>query len=84
MRPVFATSGLRDNGMGRRVGAEQSHLKLNILEGSNPKTYNGIAFGLGEKYKFLNKIFKIAFTIDQNHWNGTTSIQLKIKDIKEE
>jgi single-stranded-DNA-specific exonuclease len=84
MHPVFTASGLRDNGMGRRVGADQSHLKLNILEGANAKTYNGIAFGLGDKYKILNKPFKIAFTIDENHWNGTTSIQLKIKDIKQD
>ncbi|HIP48563.1 MAG TPA: single-stranded-DNA-specific exonuclease RecJ [Lutibacter sp.] len=84
MHPVFSASGLRDNGMGKRVGADKSHLKLSILEGSNPKTYNGIAFGLGELFSVIQKPFKTIFTIDENHWNGTTSIQLKIKDIKQE
>jgi len=84
MHPVFSASGLRDNGMGKRVGADKSHLKLNILEGSNPKTYNGIAFGLGDLLPIIQKPFKTIFTIDENHWNGTTSIQLKIKDIKKE
>jgi len=84
MHPVFSASGLRDNGMGKQVGADKSHLKLSIIEGSNPKTYNGIAFGLGEMLLLIKKPFKTIFTIDENHWNGTTSIQLKIKDIKSE
>jgi len=84
MHPVFMASGLRDNGTGRRVGADQSHLKVSIIEGANPKTYKGIGFGLGYLYKMLQKPFKAVFTLDENHWNGITSIQLKIKDIKQE
>lgn len=84
MHPVFSASGLRDNGMGKKVGADKSHLKLSIIEGSNPKTYNGIAFGLGSLFPLIQKPFKSIFTIDENHWNGRTSIQLKIKDIKED
>ena len=84
MHPVFAANGLRDNGMGKKVGADQTHLKLSIIEGANPKTYNGIGFNLGEKYALTKQSFKAAFTLDENHWNGRTSIQLKIKDIKED
>lgn len=84
MHPVFAASALRDNGMGRKVGADESHLKLSIIEGTNPKTYNGIAFGLGNLHSLLKKPFKTIFTIDENHWNGSSSVQLKIKDIKQD
>ncbi len=84
MHPVFSASGLRDNGMGRKVGADESHLKLSIIDGTNPKTYNAIAFGLGKSLPVIQSAFKAIFTIDENHWNGTTSIQLKIKDIKED
>lgn len=86
MRPVFAADGLRDNGYGKQVGEDKSHLKLNIINGSDKKTYNAIGFGLGNKYKItsIGKTFKAAFTIDENHWNGITSLQLLLKDIKEE
>ncbi|MDC9723105.1 MAG: single-stranded-DNA-specific exonuclease RecJ [Urechidicola sp.] len=86
MHPVFMTSGLRDNGYGKQVGADKSHLKLNILAGADQKTYNAIGFGLGDKLQLIGngKSFKAAFTIDENHWNGTTSIQLMLKDIQEE
>jgi len=84
MKPVFMTSGLRDNGYGRKVGSDESHLKLSIIEGANPKTYNAIGFGLGEKYSLINsgKPFEIVYNLDENTWNGITSIQLLVKDIR--
>ncbi|NLP57304.1 single-stranded-DNA-specific exonuclease RecJ [Lutibacter sp. B1] len=86
MRPVFMASGLRDNGYGKKVGADETHLKLNIFEGSNQQTYNAIGFGLGDKYELVQNgnSFKAVFNIDENHWNGFTSLQLLLKDIKEE
>ena len=86
MRPTFAASGLRDNGYGKKVGADKTHLKLSVIEGSNQKTYNAIGFSMGEKYKLVQQeqAFKAAFNIDENHWNGNTSLQLMLKDIKAE
>lgn len=84
MQPVFSASGLRDNGFSKAVGSDLNHLKLSIVEGSNPKTYIGIAFGMGKNLDLIRKPFKAAFTLDENIWNGMTSIQLKVKDIKPE
>ena len=86
MRPTFMTSGLRDNGYGKQVGEDKNHLKLNIISGADKKTYNAIGFGLGDKYDFIKKggSFNTVFNIDENHWNGNTSLQLLLKDIKEE
>ncbi len=86
MKPVFMSSGLRDNGYGKKVGANEDHLKLNIINGVDNKTYNSIGFGLGNKYDITRNgnTFKAAFTIEENHWNGITSLQLNIKDIKED
>jgi single-stranded-DNA-specific exonuclease len=86
MKPVFMTEGLRDNGYGKKVGEDKSHLKLSIIEGVNQTTYNAIGFGLGDKFPLIQKgnSFKAVFNIDENHWNGNTSLQLLLKDIKEE
>ena len=86
MKPVFMASGLRDNGYGRRIGENEDHLKLNIITGADQKTYNAIGFRLGHKYDLIcqGKTFKAAFTIEENHWNGITSLQLNIKDLQED
>jgi single-stranded-DNA-specific exonuclease len=86
MTPVFMTSGLRDNGFGKRVGIDKTHLKLSIIAGAENKTYNAIGFNLGDKYNLVTneKPFKAVFTIEENLWNGVTSLQLNIKDIKVE
>jgi single-stranded-DNA-specific exonuclease len=82
MKPVFTTSSVRDNGYAKRVGADKSHLKLNIINGADQKTYNAIGFGLGDKINSIQNDFDIVYTIDENEWNGNTSIQLLVKDIK--
>jgi len=86
MKPVFMAGGLRDNGYGKTVGEDKTHLKLNILEGANQKTYNDIGFSMGHKHKLTKngKSFKAVFNIDENHWNRNTSRQLLLKDLKEE
>ncbi|MFT7899723.1 single-stranded-DNA-specific exonuclease RecJ [Tenacibaculum ascidiaceicola] len=82
MKPVFTTTAVRDNGYGKQVGADSSHLKLNIIYGSDQKTYNAIGFGLGNKISAVHNDFDIAYTLDENTWNGYTSIQLMLKDLK--
>jgi single-stranded-DNA-specific exonuclease len=86
LKPVFLSGGLRDNGFGKKVGEDKTHLKLTIFEGANQKNYNAIGFGLGEKHYLTQNgnSFKAVFNIDENHWNGNTSLQLLLKDIQEE
>ena len=86
MHPVFMARGLRDNGYGKPVGSDKSHLKLSIISGADDKTYNAIGFGLGDKFSLVKSgdSFQAAFTVDENHWNGVTSLQLMLKDLKEE
>lgn len=86
MKPVFMAVGLRDNGYGKRIGADGDHLKLQIISGTDQKTYNAIGFGLGDKIDLVSngEPFKAVFTIEENHWNGITSLQLNLKDLKQE
>ena len=82
MKPIFKTTAVRDNGYGKQVGADKTHLKLNIITGADSKTYNAIGFNLGSKISVIQNDFDIAYTLDENEWNGVKSIQLLLKDIQ--
>ncbi|MBT8270949.1 MAG: single-stranded-DNA-specific exonuclease RecJ, partial [Bacteroidia bacterium] len=84
MRPVFMSSDLNDSGYARLVGEEGRHLKLSVEHGQTNGALNAIGFNLGKRFDLISdkKPFKAAFTIDENHWNGRTELQLKIRDIK--
>tara|TARA_B100000795_G_scaffold75835_1_gene53893 strand:+ start:382 stop:2067 length:1686 start_codon:yes stop_codon:yes gene_type:complete len=81
-KPTFITSSVRDNGYGKQVGADKTHLKLNLISGTDKKTYNAIGFNLGNKISTIQNDFDIVYALDENEWNGVKSIQLLIKDIQ--
>ena len=83
MKPVFLIKNLKDSGYSRKVGADESHLKLSVVSEEGQKM-DGIGFNLGKWYDNIasGNPFNIVFTIEENHWNGNTSLQLSIKDIK--
>ncbi len=83
MPPVFMAENLQDTGYGKPVGEEGKHLRFTATQHGEGKIV-GIGFNLGEKYDLIKdkKPFKAVFTIDENEWNGTKSLQLKVKDIK--
>ncbi len=84
MKPVFVARGLKDNGYGRTVGADESHLKLSIISENSKEVFNAIGFGLGKYYEQLKngQLFDAVFTIEENVWNGKTSLQLNLKDVR--
>ena len=82
MKPTFKSTCVRDNGYGKKVGADKTHLKLNVFQGDNKKTYNAIGFNLGDKMEVVHNDFDIVYTLDENEWNGYKSVQLVLKDLK--
>lgn len=85
MSPVFLARNLTDTGFGKCVGADKTHLKCQVKqEGSNIK-FDVIGFNLGEKLNMIEqgKKFDAVFSLDENTWNGNTTIQLRLKDIRE-
>ncbi len=82
MKPTFTSTCVRDNGYGKQVGADKTHLKLNIFQGDNQKTYNAIGFNLGDKMDFVQNDFDIVYALDENEWNGYKTMQLLLKDLK--
>ena len=83
MKPVFLIKNLKDTGYSRKVGADESHLKLSVVSEGGQRM-DGIGFNLGKWHDNIasGNPFNIVFTIEENHWNGNTSLQLNIKDIK--
>ena len=84
MKPVFCTKRVFDYGTSKVVGKEQEHLKLELVDKNSEVVMNGIAFNMSEfndVIKDLNPL-DICYTIEENTFNGNTSIQLQIKDIK--
>lgn len=82
MKPIFKSNCVRDNGYGKKVGKEQDHLKLNLFQGDNKKTFGAIGFNLGDKIDCVQNNFDVVYGLDENEWNGFKSIQLVLKDLK--
>lgn len=85
MTPVFMTRQVTDTGWGKPVG-DGTHLRL-VLDAPLPgerTSLTSIGFGLGDKEALITdkKPFSIAYTIDENEWNGTVSLQLKVRDLR--
>ncbi|RSK41596.1 single-stranded-DNA-specific exonuclease RecJ [Mangrovimonas spongiae] len=79
--PVFMSEHLQDTGYGKQVG-DGSHLRVTVTNGAQKIV--GIGFGLGEKLSLISNknLFKAVYSIDENHWKGNVSLQLRLRDIK--
>ena len=85
MSPVFLTRGLIDTGFGKCVGEEKTHLKCKVKQDDADPEFDMIGFNLGSKLDIIknHKRFDAVYSLDENTWNGNTTIQLKLKDIRE-
>lgn len=80
MRPVFMTSRVRDTGTSKIAGND--HLQLFVTK-EDQGSYKGIGFGMGNHYKLISEQeFDICYVIDENIWNGRSSLQMLVKDIR--
>ncbi len=83
--PVFLTRGLVDNGFAKKIGRDESHLRLFVKQNGS-SAFGAVGFGLGEKLPLTEnkQPFQAVYCIDENEFNGQVSLQLRIKDIKHE
>ena len=65
----------------RTVGSEGKHLKL-TLEDERGAMFDAIGFRLGDMRSKLPARVDVLYTLEANEWNGRTSLQLNLKDIK--
>jgi single-stranded-DNA-specific exonuclease len=81
-RPVFVSRAVKDSGSSRIL--KDTHLKLSLVQEDYPDLIlNGIAFGQAEWFSELQAgPVDIVYTLEENFWNGNSSLQLMIKDIR--
>ena len=80
MRPVFISKKVSDNGYSKIV--KEQHIRLVVKQ--NDSVITGIFFRAAHLFPVVEKgKFDIVYTIDENEWNGTTSLQLKVIDIRQ-
>ncbi len=80
MRPVFIAKKVTDTGYSKIV--KDLHIRFIIKQDNF--TFTGIGFNMAEKFHLLQmqKPVDIVFTIDENEWNGNTTLQLKVIDLQ--
>ncbi len=84
--PVFVTENVYDNGNGRKVGADAGHLKLELIQESQPYRHiSAIAFNKAEHFEHIRNgnPIDICYSIVENYYRGIANIQLRIKDIRD-
>ncbi|MCQ2167825.1 MAG: single-stranded-DNA-specific exonuclease RecJ [Bacteroidales bacterium] len=84
--PIFVTENVYDSGSGRKVGAGGIHLKLDLIQESQPyHQIPAIAFNMSEYFDYIREgnPFDVCYAIVENYYRGNSSIQLRIRDMRE-
>ena len=85
--PVFMTRSVSNRGDAKLVGVECDHLRMDLMQREKPHTtIPAIAFQQPTHYEWVRagKPVSVCYQIVENHYRGTVSKQLRIKDIKPE
>ena len=82
MRPKFAIRNVEIAGAPKVIGKTGEHIRFKIKQGL--KSYPAVGFGLSNKYEMLitGQPVDIACVVETNEWQGNTSIQMNVRDIK--
>jgi single-stranded-DNA-specific exonuclease len=82
MRPVFVSKGVEIVGIPTIVGS--GHLKMKVKHNGSG-VFDVIGFNMHEYLPALRNCPKgsidLAYVLEENHWNGKRSLQIRLKDI---
>ncbi len=80
LRPVFLARRLSNTGYSKIV--KEEHIRFSLKQGQT--TLTGIGFGMSAKFHLLenNNPVDVVFTIDENEWNDTKTLQLRVIDFR--
>jgi single-stranded-DNA-specific exonuclease len=88
--PVFHAHDLAVVGSPRTVGRSDKHLKFKVRhqDQTDARPFDVIGFGMGEKLSVLKESqreaqpLELLFSLEDNTWNGRTTLQLKARDLR--
>lgn len=80
MRPVLLCRNMKARYAPRIVG--KGHLKMAATDGV--RTMDAIGFNFGDRLDDVRRAatFSLAFTLDENEWNGRKSLQMKLRGVE--
>lgn len=83
MSPIFLSKNLVDTGYGKPIGKDQEHLRLFVRQ-NETAGFAAVGFNLASKKDITcnGKSFDAVYSIEENIWNGQTSLQLRLRDIR--
>lgn len=78
-KPIFIAKHVQNTGC--RI-VKEDHVRFEVVQ--DGFRMNGIGFNFAKKYEALNqpKEIDIAFTLEENYYNGRISLQMKVIDFK--
>ncbi len=82
--PTFCTHRVKDFGTSKLVGKQLEHIKLELVDDTSGKVFNGIAFNAARYFPHIHsgQPFDICYTIEENkHRNASSTLQLLVKQI---
>lgn len=82
LRPIFVSKNICVEGKPAIVG--NGHLKMRVKQDHSP-VFDAIGFNMHEYEPLLRNCDRdridIAYVLEENHWNGRRTIQIRLKDI---
>ncbi|NNE71891.1 MAG: single-stranded-DNA-specific exonuclease RecJ [Rhodothermales bacterium] len=85
--PVFMSRHVTVASRPRLLGQSGDHLKFRARHGDSPSC-EVIGFRMGDRFEEISSAMDgrrpidMAYTISENRWNGTRSLQLQLKDLR--
>ncbi len=81
-RPVFAARGVEIIDGPRKL--KERHLKMSLKQ--EGRIFRAVAWRAAERHEFLTEhkaALDVAFSLEQNHYNGNTYVELTLADLKQ-
>ncbi len=82
LQPVFTTEAVWL--AQQPIIMKEKHLKLILRQKGSDNTYTAVGFGMAQYALQLSsqQPFSICYQLDENTYNGNTTLQLMLKDIR--